>query len=129
MFELLMFLEDTTEDTATTDWTTWIILGVMLVVVVAMMIIPQRKNKKRAEEMMSKLEVGCIITTIGGIVGELVELDETHIWISTGVEGSKQSMQFVRQAIHSIAPAAGSTEAKELEAAQRAAEEEIDEIK
>ncbi len=127
MLNLFMFFDDA--ETTTTDWSTWIILGVMLVAVVVMMIVPQRKNKKRAEEMMAKLEVGCTITTIGGIVGELIEMTDTHIWISTGIEGNKQTMQFVRQAIHSIGPVPGSAEAKELEAAEKAADEEIDEIK
>ncbi len=127
MLNLFMFLEET--ETPTSSWSTWIILGVMLVAVVCLMIIPQRKNKKRAEEMMSKLEIGCVITTIGGIVGELVELNDTHIWIATGIEGNKQTMQFVRQAIHSIAPVPGSAEARKIDAEKKASEDEIDEIK
>ena len=109
MLYLLNFFADAATDgsTAGTDgsgnsWLTWVILGVLVVGMILMMVIPQRKQKKRAEEMMSKLNVGSIVTTIGGIVGEVVQLDDKHIWISTGVDGNKTTMQFLRQAIHSV---------------------------
>ncbi|MCH5153290.1 MAG: preprotein translocase subunit YajC [Clostridiales bacterium] len=132
MLELLNFFE--AEDTgaaagnANNGWLMWVILGVLFVGFILLMIIPQRRQKKRAEEMMSKLAIGSVVTTIGGIVGEVVEMDDTHIWLLTGTEGNKTTMQFVRQAIHSIAPAPGTPEA---EAAAKAKEkaDEVDEIK
>ena len=132
MLELLNFFdgEGTTTDNPN-GWITYVILGVLLVGMVLLMIIPQRRQKKRAEEMMAKLAIGSIVTTIGGIVGEVVELDDKHIWLLTGLGENKIVMQFVRQAIHSIAPAPGTPE---FEAEQKAAEqkekaEEVDEIK
>ena len=132
MLYLLNFFADAATDgsTAGTDgsgnsWLTWVILGVLVVGMILMMVIPQRKQKKRAEEMMSKLNVGSIVTTIGGIVGEVVQLDDKHIWISTGVDGNKTTMQFLRQAIHSIAPDPSSAEAK----AEKKEANEEDEIK
>ena len=130
MLELLNFFEEG-EQAPNNSWITWVILGVLLVGMVLLMIIPQRRQKKRAEEMMSKLAIGSIVTTIGGIVGEVVEMDEKHIWLVTGSAEHKTTMQFVRQAIHSIAPAPGTAE---FEAEQKAAEEkqkadEIDEVK
>lgn len=107
-------------------WMTWVIFGVLIVGMILMMIIPQRKAKKRQEEMMSKLGVGSIITSIGGIVGKVIQLDDEYIWIETGVEGTTTTMKLLRQAIHSIAPAEDSPEAK---AQAQAAEEETDEIK
>lgn len=130
MLNLLNFFEG--EDANPSgSWITWVILGVLLVGMILLMIIPQRRQKKRAEEMMSKLAVGSIVTTIGGIVGEVIELDDKHIWLRTGNSESQTVMQFVRQAIHSIAPAPGSAEYEE---AQKKAEEqqkadEVDEIK
>lgn len=133
MFNLLNFFADPDTTGGATDtgnsWWMWIILGVLLVGFVLMMIIPQRKQKKRAEEMMSKLAVGSIVTTIGGIVGEVIEMDATHIWLLTGTGDNKATMQFVRQAIHSIAPAPGSPEAQAAEEAAKAKEDEVDEIK
>lgn len=126
MLELLNFFAE-----GKTGWITWVILGVLLVGMVLLMIIPQRRQKKRAQEMMSKLAIGSVVTTIGGIVGEVIELDDKHIWLLTGLGDNKMTMQFVRQAIHSIAPAPGSPE---FEAQQKAAEakekaDEVDEIK
>ena len=126
MLELLNFFEP--EENNGSGWVMWVILGVLLVGFVLMMIIPQRRQKKRAEEMMSRLAVGSIVTTIGGIVGEVVELNDTHIWLSTGIGENKSTMQFVRQAIHSIAPVPGSVEAEAAAQAEKK-EDEVDEIK
>ena len=127
MLELLNFFEEA--EGGNTGWIMWVILGVLFVGFILLMILPQRKQKKRAEEMMSKLSIGSIVTTIGGIVGEVIEMDDAHIWISTGTADNKTTMQFVRQAIHSIAPAPGSPEAEAVAQAEKAREEEIDEIK
>lgn len=131
LMNLLGFLADDAAngDGPNNGWIMWVVAGVLIVGMVLLMIIPQRKQKKRQEEMMSKLGLGSIVTTIGGIVGEVVELDEKHIWLLTGVGDSKCTMQFVRQAIHSIAPAPGSPEAVAEEKAEKERADEIDEIK
>ena len=108
------------------NWVTLVIFGVLIVGMILMMIIPQRKAKKRQEEMMSKLGVGSVITSIGGIVGKVVQLDDEYIWIETGMDGTATTMKLIRQAIHSIAPAEGSPEAV---AQAKVEEEETDEIK
>ena len=110
-------------------WVMWIILGALFVGFILLMFIPQRRQKKRAEEMMSRLAIGCVVTTIGGIVGEVVEMDDSHIWLLTGTGENKTTMQFVRQAIHSIAPAPGTPEAEAAAEAEKARAEEVDEIK
>ena len=125
MLELLNFFEGEEGGGGLPGYVMWIILGALVVGFILLMIIPQRKQKKRAAEMMSKLAIGSIVTTIGGIVGEVVELNDTHIWLLTGVEGNKTTMQFVRQAIHSIAPAAGATDTEFA----KSKEDEVDEIK
>ena len=129
MLELLNFFEGEEASSGLPGYVMWIILGVLFVGFILLMFIPQRRQKKRAEEMMSKLAVGSIVTTIGGIVGEVVELDDTHIWLITGTAENKTTMQFVRQAIHSIAPAPGSPEAEAAAEAARAKADEVDEIK
>ncbi len=132
MLNILNFFEETgapENSTSQNSWVMWVILGVLLVFMIVIMIVPQRKQKKRAEEMMSKLCVGCIVTTIGGIIGEVVQLDDENIWIETGVEGNKTTMQFLRQAIHSIKPVPGSPEAIAEEKAEKKELSEEDEIK
>lgn len=133
LYNLLAFFEGESTGAGTgetgSQWWMWIVAGVLIVGMILMMILPQRKQKKRQEEMMSKLGLGSIVTTIGGIVGEVVELDDKHIWLLTGSGDSKCTMQFVRQAIHSIQPAPGSPEAIAQQKAEKSEEDEIDEIK
>ena len=129
LMNLIDFFEGESEtQTNNNGWIMWVIAGVLIVAMVLMMILPQRKQKKRQQEMMSKLGVGSIVTTIGGIVGEVVELDDKHIWLVTGSGENKCSMQFLRQAIHSIEPAPGSPEAVAEQEAKSEADE-VDEIK
>lgn len=128
LLNLLNFFDDE-QTPKSNNWYMWVIAGVLIVGMVLMMILPQRKQKKRQQEMMSKLGVGSIVTTIGGIVGEVVDIDDRHIWLLTGSGDNKCTMQFVRQAISSIAPAPGSPEAVAEQKAEKKAEDEIDEIK
>ena len=124
MLNLLSFAETEGQSTGGSGWGSIIILVVLLVGMVLLMIIPQRKQRKQAEEMMSKLAVGCVVTTIGGIIGEVVALDDKNIWIQTGLDENKCVMQFLRQAVHSVAPAGSTTSSTEQKS-----EDEVDEIK
>ena len=129
MLNLLNFFEGEEGGGGMPSWVMWVILGVLFIGFILLMILPQRRQKKRAQEMMSHLTIGSIVTTIGGIVGEVIQMDDVHIWISTGTDDNKTTMQFVRQAIHSIAPAPGSAEAMAQVEAAKAKEDEVDEIK
>lgn len=123
MLNLINFFEgeNATNATNPNGWTIWVVLGLFLVLMVVMTVIPQRKQKKRNDEMMSHLAIGSTITTIGGIVGKVVKLDEQYIWIVTGTGENDTTMQFVRQAIHSIAGAEQSAE----QPAESSSEDEI----
>ncbi len=132
MIALLNFFEDsssTSTGTGLPTWVTWVIFGVLIVGLILMMIIPQRKQRKRQEEMMATLAIGCTITSIGGIIGEVVELDDKYIWIETGVEGSKTTMKLLRQAIHSIEPANNGVATADASAEKQESNDEVDEIK
>lgn len=132
MLELLNFFADegtTADGGGLPQWVMYVILGVLFVGFILLMILPQRRQKKRNEEMMSHLAVGSVVTTIGGIVGEVIALDDTHVWLLTGLSDNKTTMQFVRQAIYSIAPAPGSPEAEAIAKAERDKADEVDEIK
>ncbi len=106
-----------------------VLLVVVLVGMVVWSIISQRKQKKKSQEMMSNLVVGSTITTVGGIVGEVIDMNEKTLWIETGIEGNKTTMQILRQAVLSVEPAPGSAEAIEQEKAEKKQENEDDEIK
>ncbi|MBQ9979849.1 MAG: preprotein translocase subunit YajC [Oscillospiraceae bacterium] len=69
---------------AGTGYSTIIILVVLVVVFYFFLIRPENKRKKQAAEMRSSLGVGDTITTIGGIVGEIVSIDDGLYTIETG---------------------------------------------
>ena len=61
---------------------------IMLVAIVAvfyfMVIRPENKRKKKQEQMRNELAVGDQITTIGGIMGKIVEVTSDNITFETG---------------------------------------------
>ncbi|MBE6913770.1 MAG: preprotein translocase subunit YajC [Ruminococcaceae bacterium] len=61
-----------------------ILLVVMLVVFYFVLIRPENKKKKKAEEMRNNLSVGDKITTIGGMVGKIVNVSGDLITFETG---------------------------------------------
>ena len=61
-------------------------LVLMFVLMYFMLIRPENKRKKEAEEMRSALRTGDVVTTIGGIVGTIVNIKENNIVIETGAD-------------------------------------------
>ena len=49
-----------------------------------LMIRPEQKRKKKAAEMRDSLNIGDEITTIGGIVGKVVQVRDDFITFETG---------------------------------------------
>lgn len=132
MLTLLNFLEDGTTDgagSASNNWISIVLLVVAIVAMILLFVIPGRKQKKQAQEMMAKLAVGSIVTTIGGIVGTVVELDDKHIWLQTGLGDNVHTMQFLRQAIHSVQLPPDSPEGRAEALAEKRENNEEDEIK
>ena len=61
-------------------------LVLMLAVFYFMLIRPENKRKKEAEQMRSSVKNGDKITTIGGIVGTVVNVKENNLVIETGAD-------------------------------------------
>lgn len=61
-------------------------LVLMLGVFYFMLIRPENKRKKEAEQMRSSVRTGDKITTIGGIVGTVVNVKEDKVVIETGAD-------------------------------------------
>ena len=61
-----------------------IMIVVMFAIIYFLMIRPENKRKKQAEEMRNSLKKGDQITTIGGIVGRIVMVNDDTIVIETG---------------------------------------------
>ena len=81
---------------------------VMLVVMIAifyfMLIRPENKRKKETEEMRSSIRNGDMITTIGGIVGTVVDIKENNVVIETGAD--RVRIEFAKWGISSNETAA-----------------------
>ena len=65
---------------------TFLYLVVMMVLFYFMLIRPENKRKKEAEQMRSAVKTGDKITTIGGIVGTVVNVKENNLVIETGAD-------------------------------------------
>ena len=75
----------TADATATGGGMSMIIMLVAMFAIFYFLIIrPENKRKKKTEEMRSSLSLGDEITTIGGIVGKIVQVTEDTITFETG---------------------------------------------
>ena len=63
-----------------------IMMVLMIAVFYFMLIRPENKRKKEAEEMRTSVKKGDKITTIGGIVGTVVDVKENNIVIETSAD-------------------------------------------
>jgi preprotein translocase subunit YajC len=63
-----------------------LMFGIMFAVMYFMLIRPENKRKKEAEEMRSSIKVGDEISTIGGIVGKVINVKEDKLVIETGAD-------------------------------------------
>ena len=88
-----------------------IMMVLMFAIFYFMLIRPENKRKKEAEAMRSALKVGDKITTIGGIVGKVVDVKEDKFVIETGADQVR--IELAKWALSSNETAA---EAKKAEA-------------
>ena len=62
---------------------TLILMALMFAMLYFFMIRPENKRKKEAQQMRDSLKVGDNITTIGGIIGDIVSIKDNSIVIET----------------------------------------------
>ena len=89
MFQFLLEEAATTGGATSGGWITIVLVLAMFVLFYFFGIRPQRKQEKEAAAMRDALEVGDEITTIGGIIGEIVSMKEDTLVIETGSDRSK----------------------------------------
>ena len=77
-----------------------LLLIVMFAVLYFVMIRPQKKAEKEAQNMRDNISVGDEITTIGGIIGEVVSVKGETVTIETSKAGTK--IRFLKSAIRSV---------------------------
>jgi preprotein translocase subunit YajC len=84
---MLNFLTATTDPGAGASLLSMLITFLPMIAIFYFLLIrPENKRKKEAEAMRSALKKGHKITTIGGIVGTVVDIKEDKIVIETGAD-------------------------------------------
>ncbi len=74
-----------------------LIFGLMYFIVIR----PQRREEKKRKELMSALNRGDKVTTIGGIHGEVVAVGEATVDLRVNVSGAEAVLRFNKGAIAS----------------------------
>lgn len=87
-----------------------IMLVAMLAIFYFMLIRPENKRKKEAEQMRASVKTGDKITTIGGIIGTVVNIKEDKIVIETSADQVR--IEFAKWAISSNETAAEAAKAQ-----------------
>jgi preprotein translocase subunit YajC len=114
---MLTFLTATTEPGAGGLLSMLITFLPMIAIFYFLLIRPENKRKKEAEAMRSALKKGHKITTIGGIVGTVVDIKEDKIVIESGADQVR--IELAKWAVSTNE----SAEADAKEQAKKAAEE------
>ena len=74
-----------------------LMFAVLIAVFYFFMIRPENKRKKEAQQMRDSLKIGDNITTIGGIIGDIVSIKDDSIVIETSAD--RVRVEFAKFAI------------------------------
>ena len=85
------------------DPTMIIMIVAMIAIFYLFMIRPESKKKKKLAEMRSSLSVGDTITTIGGILGEVVKISDDNITFETSED--RVRVQIAKWAVSTVGKA------------------------
>lgn len=66
------------------DYSGFLMIAMMIAVFYLFLIRPENKRKKQAEEMRNSIKKGEKITTIGGLVGKVVQVNDSTLVFETG---------------------------------------------
>jgi len=88
------------ENEAMASMISWLPIIFMLVIFYFLLYRPQKQARQEREKMLSALQVGVEVVTIGGIYGKITALDEESLQlkIAEGVE-----IKISRQAVNMLA--------------------------
>ena len=99
-----------------------IMIVIMVVVMYFMIWRPESKRKKQAENMRNSLKKGDQITTIGGIIGKIVQVSDETIVIETSEDGVR--MELTKWAVSSVGVQSGEQPEEKKEEKKPAKKEE-----
>lgn len=92
------------------QYSTIIMLVGLIVIFYFFMIRPEKKRKKKQEDMRNSLTAGDTITTIGGIVGKIVNVSNDYITIETSED--RVRVQLAKWAVSTVGKATEEPEEK-----------------
>ena len=96
-----------TEGAKTNNWLMYVLLGVVVLFLIGSTVMSGKSRKKQVaaeEAKRNSMQVGFKVTTIGGICGTVVEINEEEntFVLETGKEGSGNFIKFDKQAIYKV---------------------------
>jgi preprotein translocase subunit YajC len=71
-----------------------------IVIMYLLIFLPQRRRDKKTKQMLSELQVGNLVVTIGGVSGKVINLKDDEVTVETGVEKAK--LNFKKWAIKEV---------------------------
>lgn len=95
-----------------------VIMLVMIAIFYFMLIRPENKRKKEAEQMRGAVKKGDKIVTIGGIVGVVVDVKESHIVVETSADQVRIELEKWAISSNETATEAAKAEAKKAQEAK-----------
>ena len=98
--------------------TSLIMIVAMIAVFYFLMIRPENKRKKEAEQMRAAVKTGDVITTIGGIIGTVVNVKDDKFVMETGADQVRIEMAKWAISTNETAAAAAKAEAKNAQEAK-----------
>ena len=119
---MLQFLESTTTDGGLLGMLPMLLI--MFGLLYFMMIRPESKRKKEAEAMRSSMKKGDEITTIGGIMGTVVDVKENSFVIETGADQVR--VEFAKWALSTNESAAKRAKEEQKKAAEAKAKQKAE---
>jgi preprotein translocase subunit YajC len=115
---MLYFLTTAADPAAGGLTSTLLMMAIMFGIMYFVLIRPENKRKKEAEEMRSSIRTGDQITTIGGIVGTVVNIKENKIVIESGADQVRIELEKWAVSSNDTAAAAAKEQAKKDQAAK-----------
>ncbi len=103
---LFSLLADEAQNNGGNQWVSYVLIGVLVVILIGSMILMNRRSKKRekeAQDLIDAVKPGNKVTTIGGVVGIVVEVnpeDNTFVLETGSEDHGKCYVKFIRQAIY-----------------------------
>ena len=104
-----------TETAAGGMGSTVIMLVLMIAIFYFMLIRPENKRKKEAEQLRAALKKGDKITTIGGIIGTVVDVKEQSFVVETSADQVRIELAKWALSTNETADAAAKAEAKKAQ--------------